>query len=90
VSSNRPRPARRISRWSTSWRGLGERKRATPAQIALACRVYPKAARRLLTLTFVAMPAGVPPGIRVQPAYERMLTGPGGATQRRRGSETDA
>jgi predicted AAA+ superfamily ATPase len=41
-----------------------------------AGRLYPKAGRRLLTLTHDAMPAEVPAGIRVQPAYEWMLMGP--------------
>jgi len=47
-----------------------------------AGRVYPKAGRRLLTLTFDSMPSEVPAGIRVQPAYEWMLTGPGETSQR--------
>ncbi len=47
-----------------------------------AGRVYPKAGRRLLTLTLDSMPAKVPAGIRVQPAYEWMLTGPGETSQR--------
>lgn len=40
-----------------------------------AGRLYPKAVRRLLTLTRDAMPTDVPAGIRVQPAYEWMLEG---------------
>jgi hypothetical protein len=43
-----------------------------------AGRLYPKAVRRLLTLTQDAMPKDVPAGIRAQPAYEWMLTGPAG------------
>jgi predicted AAA+ superfamily ATPase len=38
-----------------------------------AGRLYPKAARRLLTLTQDAMPADVPAGVVVQPAYEWLL-----------------
>jgi hypothetical protein len=41
-----------------------------------AGRLYPKAGRRLLTLTHDATPAEVPAGVRVQPAYEWMLMGP--------------
>ena len=41
-----------------------------------AGRLYPKAVRRLLTLTQDAMPKDVPAGILAQPAYEWMLTGP--------------
>ena len=44
-----------------------------------AGRLYPKAVRRLLTLTQDAMPTDVPAGIRAQPAYEWMLTGSAGA-----------
>jgi predicted AAA+ superfamily ATPase len=40
-----------------------------------AGRLYPKAVRRLLTLTQDAMPRDVPAGILAQPAYEWMLTG---------------
>jgi predicted AAA+ superfamily ATPase len=50
--------------------------------LAEAGRMYPKAGRRLLTLTLDSMPAEVPAGIRVQPAYEWMLTGPGETSQR--------
>ncbi|MDP2916114.1 MAG: ATP-binding protein [Candidatus Aminicenantes bacterium] len=39
--------------------------------------LYPKAHRRLLTLTRDGMPADPPPGITVQPAYEWLLTEPG-------------
>jgi predicted AAA+ superfamily ATPase len=38
-----------------------------------AGRLYPKAGRRLLTLTHDAMPTDAPAGIRVQPVYEWML-----------------
>jgi len=41
-----------------------------------AGRLYPKAVRRLLTLTQDAMPASVPAGVKVQTAYEWMLMGP--------------
>ena len=41
-----------------------------------AGRLYPKAVRRLLTLTQDSMPAQVPAGVVVQPAYEWMLSGP--------------
>ena len=44
-----------------------------------AGRLYPKAVRRLLTLTQDTMPKDVPAGILAQPAYEWMLTGPDGA-----------
>jgi uncharacterized protein len=40
-----------------------------------AGRVFPKAVRRLLTLTQDSMPAQVPSGIVAQPAYEWMLQG---------------
>jgi len=40
-----------------------------------AGRLYPKAVRRLLTLTQDAMPKDVPAGILAQPAYEWILTG---------------
>jgi predicted AAA+ superfamily ATPase len=49
-----------------------------------AGRLYPKAGRRLLTLTFDSVPTGVPSGILAQPAYEWMLTSPGGS---KRGAE---
>ncbi len=38
-----------------------------------AAREYPKATRRLLTLTRDAMPTQAPPGVIVQPAYEWLL-----------------
>jgi len=38
---------------------------------------YPKADRLLLTLTRDSMPAAVPSGVKVQPAYEWMLAEPG-------------
>jgi uncharacterized protein len=44
-----------------------------------AGRLYPNAARRLLTLTQDTMPTEVPAGILAQPAYEWMLTGTAGA-----------
>jgi hypothetical protein len=37
-------------------------------------KTYPKATRRLLTMTRDAMPGDVPQGVIVQPAYEWMLT----------------
>lgn len=40
-----------------------------------AGRLYPKAVRRLLTLTQDAMPKDVPASVLAQPAYEWMLTG---------------
>ena len=46
-----------------------------------AGRLYPKAVRRLLTLTQDAMPASVPAGVKVQTAYEWMLLGSQGAAQ---------
>ena len=42
-----------------------------------AGRVYPKARKRLLTLTRDGAPASAPPGVIVQPAYEWMLETPG-------------
>ena len=39
-----------------------------------AAKVYPKAPRRLLTLTRDAMPANVPERVLVQPAYEWLLS----------------
>ena len=47
-----------------------------------AGRLFPKAVRRLLTLTHDAMPANVPAGIHAQPAYEWMLAGSGGTSKR--------
>jgi len=41
-----------------------------------AARLFPKAERRLLTLTRDTIPTNVPPGILAQPAYEWMLEGP--------------
>lgn len=41
--------------------------------LAEAARLFPKAGRRLLTLTRQAAPPNVPPGVVVQPAYEWML-----------------
>ena len=41
-----------------------------------AAPAFPRATRRLLTLTRDAMPADVPKGIVVQPAYEWLLTAP--------------
>ena len=43
-----------------------------------AGRLYPKAVRRLLTLTQDSMPTDVPAGILAQPAYEWMLAGTAG------------
>ena len=39
-----------------------------------AGRLYPKAVRRLLTLTQDAMPKDVPASVLAQPAYEWMLS----------------
>ncbi len=47
-----------------------------------AGRLFPKARRRLLTLTRDALPPTVPRGIRVQPAYEWMLAGLGTSSVR--------
>jgi len=47
-----------------------------------AGRLYPKATRRLLTLTQDAMPSAVPDGVVVQPAYEWMLADPDGTPPR--------
>jgi predicted AAA+ superfamily ATPase len=44
--------------------------------LAEAGRLFPKARRRLLTLTRDAQPSSVPLGVAVQPAYEWMLTPP--------------
>lgn len=52
-----------------------------------AGRLYPKAARRLLTLTQDAMPADVPAGVVVQPACEWMLATPGGERRSARRGE---
>ena len=41
-----------------------------------AGRLYPKATKRLLTLTRDGLPAQVPPGVVAQPAYEWLLMGP--------------
>ena len=41
-----------------------------------AGRMYPKAQRRLLTLTRDALPAQLPPGVVAQPAYEWFLAPP--------------
>lgn len=41
-----------------------------------AGQLYPAATRRLLTLTRDTVPAGVPPGVVAQPAYEWMLAAP--------------
>ena len=45
--------------------------------LAEAGRRYPKATKRLLTLTRDHLPAEVPAGIVAQPAYEWLLTSPG-------------
>lgn len=45
--------------------------------LAQAADLFPRAGRRLLTLTHDAAPAGAPPGVVIQPAYEWMLAGPG-------------
>lgn len=42
-----------------------------------AGRLYPKAVRRLLTVTQDAVPADLPASILAQPAYEWLLAGPG-------------
>ena len=57
--------------------------------LAEAGRLYPKAVRRLLTLTQDATPTDVPAGVLVQPAYEWMLAGPGATSQpvKRRGQQ---
>jgi hypothetical protein len=52
-----------------------------PVSFEEAGRLYPKAGRRLPTLTFDAIPAEVPAGIRTQAAYEWMLTGPDGSVK---------
>jgi hypothetical protein len=44
-----------------------------------AGRLFPRATRRLLTLTRDAVPSAVPRGIRAQAAYEWMLADPGAA-----------
>jgi predicted AAA+ superfamily ATPase len=49
-----------------------------------AGRLFPKATRRLLTLTQDSLPTNVPAGVRVQPAYEWMLTGSGEPSKRAR------
>jgi predicted AAA+ superfamily ATPase len=45
--------------------------------LAEAGRLYPKASRRLLTLTRDGLPAQVPTGIVAQAAYEWLLAEPG-------------
>lgn len=44
--------------------------------LAEAARIFPKARKRLLTLTRDVAPTEVPPGVVVQPAYEWMLVAP--------------
>jgi hypothetical protein len=44
--------------------------------LAEAGRRFPKAARRLLTLTRDALPDELPPGVVAQPAYEWLLGSP--------------
>jgi predicted AAA+ superfamily ATPase len=46
--------------------------------LAEAGRLYPKATKRVLTLTGDRLPAQVPPGVIAQPAYEWLLATPGG------------
>ncbi len=42
-----------------------------------AAGLYPKATRRLLTMTLDTVPAQVPPGVVAQPAYDWLLELPG-------------
>ena len=52
---------------------VAERELRALADVA---KTYPKATRRLLTLTRDAMPGDVPEGVIVQPAYEWLLMEP--------------